>query len=208
LRGCERPGSLLELNLGIAELREELNARPMRQYGESRLERFEKLERTALRPLPARRYVFADWTRAQVNIDYHVEIEGHYYSVPHALVHEQVEVRVSPLTVEAFYRNERVASHEKGLGRGSHTTDPRHMPRAHRETSRVEPLAPDRLGRTRGRSAYTRSRRGHPRGSTAPRAGVPVLPRTRAPDEALRRGACRCLRARTGGEGALVSARR
>jgi transposase len=129
----ERHGSLYELNARIAELREELNARPMRQYGESRRERFEKLDRAALRPLPARRYVFAEWKRARVNIDYHVEIEGHYYSVPHALVHEQVEVRVSPLTVEVLYRNERVASHEKGLGRGSHTTDPRHMPRAHRK---------------------------------------------------------------------------
>jgi len=129
----ERPPSLEALNARIAELREQLNARVMRQYGESRRERFEKLDRAALRPLPPERFAHADWCTARVNIDYHVEIDRHYYSAPHALVHESVEVRIHPVTIEVFFRGERVASHRRSIARGLHTTDPRHMPKSHQK---------------------------------------------------------------------------
>jgi hypothetical protein len=83
--------SLDELNERIAELLEELNARVMRVYGESRRALFDRLERPALKCLPSERFVYADWKHARVNIDYHIDVHHHYYSVPHRLVHEQVE---------------------------------------------------------------------------------------------------------------------
>jgi transposase len=105
----------------------------MRAYGESRRARFERFERAALRPLPAEPYVHADWKGARVNLDYHVELERHYYSVPHALVHEPVELRFTAATVEVFWRGQRVASHARSAERGRHTTLADHMPKAHQK---------------------------------------------------------------------------
>ena len=123
--------SLNALNARIRELLVELNGRPMRDYGKSRLELFEMIEKQHLKPLPAERFVFATWKKARVNIDYHVPVDKHYYSVPHRLVHEQVELRVSANTVEVYHRNMRLASHRRSLKPGF-TTLPEHMPKSHR----------------------------------------------------------------------------
>ena len=125
--------SLAALNVRIRELLGDLNARTMRAYGASRQELFERLDRPALRPLPAERFVHAEWKKARVNLDYHVELDHHYYSVPHALVHEAVELRFTATTVEVFARGQRVASHARSFQRGRHTTDPSHMPKAHQK---------------------------------------------------------------------------
>jgi transposase len=125
--------SLDELNARIAELLEELNARPMRVYKASRRELYERLDRPALRPLPAERFVYGEWKRARVNIDYHIEIDGHYYSAPHSLVHEEVEARITVSTVEIIHRGQRVASHRRSYSRGRHTTIKEHMPKAHQK---------------------------------------------------------------------------
>lgn len=125
--------SLSSLNARIKELLAELNERVMRTYGKSRKQLFEEIDRPALRPLPTDRFVYADWSRARVNIDYHVQCEHHYYSVPHRLVHEEVEVRMSAFTVEIYFRSQRVASHRRSYERGRHTTDPSHMPIAHQK---------------------------------------------------------------------------
>jgi len=121
------------LNPRIWELLETLNTRRMRRYGASRRELFERLDRPALRPLPATPFVYGEWKRATVNVDYHVEVDHHYYSVPHTLVplREAVDVRVSALTVEIYHRGQRVAAHLRSHARGQHTTDPAHMPKAH-----------------------------------------------------------------------------
>jgi transposase len=124
-------GSLAALNARIGELLADLNARRMRRYQASRRELFERLDRPALRPVPAEPFVYGEWKLARVNIDYHVELDGHYYSVPHALVHERVDVRRTAMTVEIFHRGQRVAAHLRSMARGSHTTDPAHMPTAH-----------------------------------------------------------------------------
>jgi len=123
--------SLAALNQRIREFLDELNRRPMRGYNESRLERFEKLDRPALQPLPPYPFVYAKWKFARVNIDYHIELERHYYSVPFPLIHEQVEVRYTALTVEILHKGQRVASHLRRSKPG-HTTDPAHMPKSHR----------------------------------------------------------------------------
>src|SRR5216684_758735 len=125
--------SLATLNARIAELLADLNARPMRLYRASRRELFERLDHPALRPLPAEAFVYSDWkVSARVSIDYHIELHGHYYSVPYALIHEHVDARLTATTVEVFHRGQRVAAHRRSVVRGQHTTDPAHMPKAHR----------------------------------------------------------------------------
>jgi hypothetical protein len=124
--------SLAELNRAIGELVAELNGRPFQKLEGSRRSLFEELDRPALRPLPAERYQFAQWRKARVNIDYHIEVDHNYYSVPYTLVRKEVEVRLTLGTVEAFFRGRRVASHIRACGRGRFVTDEAHMPEAHR----------------------------------------------------------------------------
>jgi len=126
--------SLAELNARLRELLTEYNDRPMSAYGEmSRRQLFESLERGALKPLPSHRFEYAEWKTARVNIDYHVAFEKHFYSVPHTLTHEQVEVRASTTTVEVYHRGVRVASHARSRLPGRHTTVAEHMPKAHQK---------------------------------------------------------------------------
>jgi len=125
--------SLSELNQRIGELLEDLNSRTMRHLGKSRRELYEELDRPALGPLPSTRFQYATWKRAKVNIDYHIEVEKHYYSVPHAFAREYVEARVSAATIEIFHRGRRVASHPRSFKPGAHTTQSKHMPKSHRK---------------------------------------------------------------------------
>jgi len=128
----ERLFSLAALNARIAELLEELNARPMRLYRASRRELFARLDQPQLRPLPAEPFVYGEWKiGARVSLDYHVELHGHYYSVPYALIHELVDACLTATTVELFHRGQRVAAHVRSVVRGRHTTEPGHMPKAH-----------------------------------------------------------------------------
>lgn len=123
--------SLTELNAAIRELLEVLNRRPFKKLPGCRRQLFEQLDRPAMKRLPAARYTYAEWKRARVHIDYHVEVEGHYYSVPYPLVKQELEVRLSAHTVECFYQGKRVASHRRSYHKGRHTTLPEHMPKAH-----------------------------------------------------------------------------
>ena len=125
--------SLEALNARIAELLVDLNDREMRIYGASRRQLFERLDKPALKPLPAEPFEYAEWKTARLNIDYHAEIDHHYYSAPHALVHEQVEARITTTTIELFHKGQRVASHIRSNARGRHSTNPEHMPKSHRE---------------------------------------------------------------------------
>ncbi|MGH2712730.1 MAG: IS21 family transposase [Thermoleophilaceae bacterium] len=124
--------SLAELNAAIKELLVWLNERPFKKLAGSRSKLFEELDRPALRPLPQARYQFAVWKTATVNLDYHVEVDHHYYSVPHQFAREVVEVRLSATTVEIFRKGRRVASHLRSWKRGGFTTTSEHMPEAHR----------------------------------------------------------------------------
>jgi transposase len=125
--------SLAELNAALWELLAEYNLRPFQKLDGCRQSLFEQLDRPALRPLPAQPYEYAEWRRARVNIDYHIEVDHHYYSVPYQLVHQEVEVRLTRATVEILHRGQRVASHVRSSLRGRHTTIAEHMPRQHRE---------------------------------------------------------------------------
>jgi len=125
--------SLRELNERIGILLEDLNARPMRAYGQSRRQRFEQIDQPALRPLPAVAYELAEWKHAKVNLDYHVILERHLYSVPHALVHAQVELRYTATSVEVLHKGQRVAVHRRDPMPGAYTTLSAHMPKAHQK---------------------------------------------------------------------------
>ena len=124
--------SLGEAREAVAPLVAALNERPFQKVAGSRLSWFEELDRPALKPLPATRYEYAEWRRARVNIDYHIQAGGRFYSVPHALARREVDVRIGAATVEIFHRHRRVAVHIRGRRKGTYTTDPAHMPAAHR----------------------------------------------------------------------------
>jgi transposase len=123
---------LVALNQAIRELLERLNQRKFRKLDTSRAEIFERLERPALKPLPQDRFVFGEWKKARVNIDYHVEIERHYYSVPFHLVHEPVEARIRSAIIEIFHKSRRVATHARSSVVGGFTTLSEHRPPQHR----------------------------------------------------------------------------
>jgi transposase len=125
--------SLTELNQAVAEKLHDLNNRKFQKLPTTRRALFENLDRPALKPLPDSPYEFAEWKKARVNIDYHVEVDRHYYSVPYPLVKEQVDLRLTHTTVEVLCKNRRVASHPRSHRPGGFTTLPEHMPKAHQK---------------------------------------------------------------------------
>ncbi len=131
--------ALGELNTAIKDLKTGLNQRPFKQLPGSRQSLFESLDRPALSPLPNTPYQYAEWKLVRVNIDYHVEAEGHYYSAPYALVKHQLEARISAHTVELFHKGKRVASHRRSPQKGRHTTVVAHMPKAHQHYAEWTP---------------------------------------------------------------------
>jgi transposase len=135
----ERFFSLAEANASIRLCVEEINNRPFKKMDGSRRSLFEAMDRPALRALPPGPYQFAIWRRMTVNIDYHVEADRHYYSVPYQLVGQKVDVRLSATTVEIFSSSKRVASHVRSFVRYRHSTDPAHMPESHRRHAQWTP---------------------------------------------------------------------
>lgn len=132
--------SLDALNERIAELLEEFNARTMRVYRQSRRALFEQADYPAMRPLPSEPYEYAEWAKATVNrLDYHVEIDGHYYSIHYTLRGEEVWTRATATAVEIYHRDERKASHRRSYLRGRHTTVSEHMPKAHQQHAEWTP---------------------------------------------------------------------
>lgn len=123
--------SLTELNEAIADLLEKLNHRRFRKREGSRASLFEDLDRSALQPLPAERYVLALWKTVRASVDYHVEVERHYYSVPYQLAGQKMEARYTATTVEVLFAGKRVASHVRSSAAYRHTTVAEHMPKSH-----------------------------------------------------------------------------
>jgi transposase len=123
--------SIHELNQAIFRSLEDLNTRKFQKLDASRKALFESLDKPALKPLPAHSYEYAEWQKARVNIDYHVEIDRHYYSVPYQLAREPVDIRLTATTVEVLFKNTRVASHARSYVKGQFTTQKDHMPKSH-----------------------------------------------------------------------------
>ncbi len=126
--------TLWELNEAILEEAEKLNKRPMRVTGKSRHDLFVEIEKPALRPLPAERFEIYNYkTPTKVHIDYHVEVQKSYYSVPYTLIGETVEVKYNSRVVQVYHKNRRVASHLRSYKKGEFITENSHMPHEHRQ---------------------------------------------------------------------------
>ena len=192
--------SLDEVNQAIAELLVRLNQRPFRKREGSRATLFAQLDRPALKPLPPTRYQFGEWKTARVNIDYHIEVERHFYSVPYALVHQELDVHLTAETVEALHRGVRVASHVRSWEPAKATTLTEHMPKSHQKY----------LGRTPSRLIEDAQQTGpctgqlveailaakrHPEMGFRSCLGILRLSKT-YPAERMEAAARRCLRAR------------
>ena len=125
--------SFTELNAAMGDLLERLNTRSLRKMNKSRRDLFEIFDLPNAYPVPEKPYEYAEWKKATVNIDYHIEVEKHYYSIPFRLLHEKLDVRLTAHTLEAFHKGERVAAHVRSYLPHAHTTLKEHMPPAHQK---------------------------------------------------------------------------
>ena len=125
--------NLADLNQAIGELLVRLNNRKFRKLDTTRAKLFESLEKPVLKPLPSTPFPFAEWKTVRVNIDYHVEIYRHYYSVPYQHVHEELEARISETSIEIFRKGRRIAIHVRSNVAGHHTTLSEHRPKKHQD---------------------------------------------------------------------------
>lgn len=129
--------SLGDLNKAIADLLEELNTHPFKKLPGNRKSAFEAIDRSALKPLPTKPFEMCSWKKARVGIDYHVELEHHYYSVPYQYARKAVELRYTASMVEVLCEGKRIAAHPRVIrtgyshGLSSQTTVAQHMPKAH-----------------------------------------------------------------------------
>ena len=179
--------SLAELNAAIREPLDKLNNRVTRHLGSSRRALFEDLDRPALKALPQEPYEYAAWKECRAGVDYHVEVEKHYYSVPHTLLREELWARLTQRTIEVFHRGKRVAAHLRSSSNRLHTTVREHMPSSHR---RYADWTPERLKRNAGEigrntaalvEVIMRERR-HPEQGFRACIGIIGLARTYGPD--------------------------
>jgi transposase len=125
--------SLADANATIRVLLTDLNSRPFKKLPGSRKDAFEALDRPVLKPLPVDAYTFSQWLKVRAGIDYHVEVDGHYYSVPYQLRSQQLDARITASSIECFVQRKRVASHVRSSQKGRHTTTSSHMPKGQQE---------------------------------------------------------------------------
>ena len=190
-------GSIDDLREAIEPLVERLNGRPMRKLKRSRRELFEELERSVLRPLPQAAYEYADWARPKANIDYHVEYDHHYYSVPYTLAGQKLDLRATAATIEIFRDGRRVASHRRSYVAHKATTVPEHMASSHRAhaewtPSRIAAWA-EKIGpKTAELVSEIMRRKPHPEQGFRASLGVIRL-RSRYPDDRIERACARAL---------------
>jgi transposase len=189
--------SLAELNKAIAKELVKLNNRKFQKLDTTRKDLFESLDKPALKPLPSRPYQYAEWKKARVNIDYHIEVARHYYSVPYQLVREQVDVRLTATTIEVLFKNKRVAAHQRSYIQGGFTTLKEHMPKSHQ---RYLQWTPSRIIHWAGKNGPNTERlitriletRTHPEQGFRSCLGIMRLARHYSPDR-LEKAAIRAL---------------
>jgi transposase len=124
---------LAELNQAIRELIRNLNSRPFKKLPGTRLSAFEEIDKPALRALPVHAYEYTHFKKARVHIDYHVELDKHYYSIPYEFTGKEIGLRFTPERIECWYQGKQIALHVRSYKKGAHTTLPDHMPKAHRK---------------------------------------------------------------------------
>src|SRR5690606_7661698 len=96
--------TVMDVDAAIGSLLASLNERPFQKLPGSRASTFAELDAPALMPLPVSRYEIARFKTVKVHIDYHIEIDGHRYSVPHALVGQTLEARLTARGVELLMK--------------------------------------------------------------------------------------------------------
>lgn len=131
--------SLAELNQEIKKLLEIVNRKPFKKLPGTRLSQFKEIDKPALKPLPPQRYIYSEFKKARLGVDYHIELDGHYYSAPHQLIKEKLEIRATATTLEVFHKNKRVATHIRSYQKGVHTTVGKHMPIRHQKHMQWSP---------------------------------------------------------------------
>ena len=136
--------TLDDLNAAIRDLNSQLNSKVTRHLGTCRRDLFEQLDQPALKPLPVEPYTYAEWKQCSVALDYHIDVERHYYSVPHQLLRQKIWVRITARTIEVFHKAKRVAAHARISSNYQHTTVREHMPSHHRKYA---DWTPERLRR-------------------------------------------------------------
>ena len=186
--------NVVELNQAIRELRDEFNDRPMQKLDVSRRELYERIDKPALKALPAERYEITQWKRCRVNMDYHIDVERHPYSVPYQLIHEQVEACYSASVVEIYYKGRRITSHRRRYDHQP-ATKTEHMPSAHRAHAEWTPSRlirwAEKTGQATGRVVAEIMRsRPHPEQGYRACLGLMNLGR-RYGDERLEAASCR-----------------
>jgi len=171
--------SLDELNLAVAKLLVEANERPMVKDGLSRRARFEAIERAVLLPLPPTPYVYAEWVAIpRVPNDYHVAVDGHFYSVPHQLVGAKLDAKLTAEAVDLYTGRRHVAHHARSSRVGAHTTLPAHQTEAHRAQAGRTPEALTEWAKSVG--PYTRKFVAQQLGRAQPFLGLPACDGLRA----------------------------
>jgi transposase len=150
---------LAQLNESIRELLVKLNNRKFRKLNSTRSRLFEELDRPALKPLPSDPFTYGEWKKARVHIDYHVEVERHYYSVPHSLIHTEIEAWMSAQTVEIFHKGRRVVTHVRSFIEGGQTTLAEHRPKRHQKYLEWTPVRFLAWGESHGPSTAEAVRR-------------------------------------------------
>ncbi len=124
--------SVHEINEAIKPLLTAYNQRAFYELEGSRLSQYLEVDRPALKPLPSKPYIYAEWKKARSGGDYHVAVNKHYYSIPHQYLKENIDVRITPTTIECFHKGNRIALHQRSYKPG-HTTVHEHMPSKHQE---------------------------------------------------------------------------
>jgi hypothetical protein len=132
-----------QLNEAIWEAAAEINAKPFQKREGSRLEVFEREEKALLLPLPPTRFEMATLKKAKVGPNYHVQVEGNFYSVPAVLIGKQLDVRITSRLVEIFDNGQRIATHTKAFGKGRYQTNTEHMPVNHK--AQLQDWTPERF---------------------------------------------------------------
>lgn len=131
--------SVAEINEAIIPFLKLMNEKVMKHIGSSRKDLYEKYEKPILGKLPQEPFEIYIWKKAKVNIDYHVEFERHYYSVPYSFIHKEVEIRVTKDMVEIYNSNKKIITHKRSYLLGKHTTITEHMPSQHQKHAEWTP---------------------------------------------------------------------
>jgi len=124
--------SIVELNSAIRKLLGDLNNRQMQKLKKSRLELFLSVDKPNARPLPQTAHVIREWFSPSINIDYHIEVEKRYYSVPWNYYGKKVKACIENGVLSVFYKEKCIATRAVKEKEYHFSTNPEHMPPAHK----------------------------------------------------------------------------